>query len=889
MKKNTLPAMTLPKDNLFGYGNSHPVNLIKAYQDLHSSVTQSKGSRIDPDEYALFALCHIYGWGVEANSTTSIKGLLNVTRRLADNGHGLSCFFMGCYLLHKSTNGEKGKNKEYKTAQKYFKTAVKIFEKSNTDPLSALLLAICYEEGHGIPALLQRKKFNDARALYQYSALCHNAFAKYKYGLILQRLDCHDEATIWLRAANQQGWVAANVPLSKYEERSNNIIIATALRQEALIKQDSSAILEHSLTKMSIMTREQLNQEEQLFHDIGLLAKQEFNPLASFHYGCMLQDRNFDKLAVYHYKNAAKHRLMDAEYNLALCYHKGIGTAQNLIEAEKYFKRAANQQHPYSLYALGWYSECDGHLATGPERDRHFHKALERYKTASKHQDILLKNYCYFAIGRIYSTYRNNNKKAIHYFRKAATHRDRDAMRELARCLMHDTKTVNARDFEEAAQWLKKATEHGDRSAYNLFLYNCWPMLPKLIVNFEQTMLYLALFAWQNGINSHIKHIDELNYIQDIVHSAAKPLVNKTLHLESSMPLPRLTKESVLKEIFSIDRLKLKPDYNNPLGSGGFGIVYSGEYENMPVAVKALNVEKIQTSIQQIYFTQEERTRELQSMVENFRREINRMLFLNHRNIIRMYGFVDDLTSYLIVMDKMEGGSLKKQIDDGRHRSPSEKIRIASEISAGLQYLHNQNMLHNDMKAENVLFSRDNTPVICDFGLSSHMRDVVSGGGTLNWNAPECFEGPQKQPRTIQSDIYSLALVIWSLYSNQIPYNGLTISTIENHIVQQRDLPTIPATTPQSLKDVLLACWSYIPSERPLSVNTIIAVLEAEKDSRPNEQYDHHAHSPTIRVSTVAARTNSPVYQTPLDNFDEEQMANEAYQLELSLPKKSGM
>ena len=160
------------------------------------------------------------------------------------------------------------------------------------------------------------------------------------------------------------------------------------------------------------------------------------------------------------------------------------------------------------------------------------------------------------------------------------------------------------------------------------------------------------------------------------------------------------------------------------------------------------------------------------SVVKSVRREAMIMCSLNHPNILRVFGVVPERA--WIVMELCEGGSLDvllRDVDEVLDRETT--ARIAAETATGIAYLHlpDVSIVHGDMKAGNVLLTKDRSVKICDFGMSeaknrSKTMTAASVGRsgaalTVAWSAPELFED---SPKSNATDVYALGVTLWEIY-----------------------------------------------------------------------------------------------------------------------------
>ncbi|MBN2590024.1 MAG: protein kinase [Sedimentisphaerales bacterium] len=195
------------------------------------------------------------------------------------------------------------------------------------------------------------------------------------------------------------------------------------------------------------------------------------------------------------------------------------------------------------------------------------------------------------------------------------------------------------------------------------------------------------------------------------------------------------------------------------LGSGGMGVVYLArdlELE-MDVAIKVLPA----------ILARNKRA------IENLRREARTTLKLTHPNIVRLYHFQSEEEIKYIVMEYVDGGNLEEKISAAGALTLDETVKIFSQVAAGLDYAHSQNVLHRDIKPANIMLSKDGKAKLADFGIARQLKDSMTRitgketSGTLLYMAPEQFRGGEPDHR---SDIYSLAASIYECLSGKPPF-----------------------------------------------------------------------------------------------------------------------
>lgn len=251
------------------------------------------------------------------------------------------------------------------------------------------------------------------------------------------------------------------------------------------------------------------------------------------------------------------------------------------------------------------------------------------------------------------------------------------------------------------------------------------------------------------------------------------------------------------------------------LGKGAFGIVYQGKWHNMDVAIK-----QFKDGIQQ-------------NDTKAFYKEASTLAKVQHPHVVILYGAVTDRNPNCLVMELMTESLEEVLHDKGRKLPWSKKKKYALDVAQGLQHLHQNRVLHRDLKSSNVLVDKAGSLKLADFGLARVVgemkkREAYIGDGqkgTVTHMAPELFSFQAKY--TEFSDVYAYAMTLWEIASRKIPYASAAhpCHQVIIALVGQGDRETIPEKTPQVLRQIIEGCWAAEPQQRPMLSN-IIAQLE---------------------------------------------------------------
>lgn len=252
------------------------------------------------------------------------------------------------------------------------------------------------------------------------------------------------------------------------------------------------------------------------------------------------------------------------------------------------------------------------------------------------------------------------------------------------------------------------------------------------------------------------------------------------------------------------------------LGRGAFGIVYASLWRGTQVAVKLVSCGPQQHPDHGI-------------VPEAFRHEVLAMSSVPpHPNILPLLGVCCQPPTYALVTPYLPSGSLHQLL----HTPGSgplgwnDIIRILHCIASGMAWLHRHGVLHRDLKPANILLDNTNCVRIADFGLARLAQQEAAGAmtgglGTLHWAAPEVLA---HQRYSEKADVFSFGIIACECISRQLPYAHLTPMQAAMAVVNSGLRPPIPPQTPQSLAQLIRACWAAVPCQRP-SYDTIEAAL----------------------------------------------------------------
>ncbi|KAE8664203.1 homeobox protein knotted-1-like LET12-like isoform X1 [Hibiscus syriacus] len=249
------------------------------------------------------------------------------------------------------------------------------------------------------------------------------------------------------------------------------------------------------------------------------------------------------------------------------------------------------------------------------------------------------------------------------------------------------------------------------------------------------------------------------------------------------------------------------------LGSGTFGTVYHGKWRGTDVAIKRINDRCFAG-----------KPSEQERMIDDFWNEAIKLADLHHPNVVAFYGVVLDGPggSVATVTEFMVNGSLRTALQKNeRNLDKRKRLLIAMDVAFGMEYLHGKNIVHFDLKSDNLLVNlRDPHRPICkvgDLGLSKvKCQTLISGGvrGTLPWMAPELLNGSSGLVSE-KVDVFSFGIVMWELLTGEEPYSDLHYGAIIGGIVSNTLRPPVPECCDPEWRSLMERCWSPEPSDRP--------------------------------------------------------------------------
>ncbi len=270
------------------------------------------------------------------------------------------------------------------------------------------------------------------------------------------------------------------------------------------------------------------------------------------------------------------------------------------------------------------------------------------------------------------------------------------------------------------------------------------------------------------------------------------------------------------------DRLNDRYRIERLVGNGGMANVYQAydEILNRTVAIKILRTE----------FSHDEQ------FIRRFEREAHAATSLNHPNIVAVYDVGEEEAIYYIVMEYIDGMTLKTYCE-GRALPVAKAIDIISQICDAIDHAHAHRIIHRDIKPQNMLVREDGTVKVTDFGIAVAMSNAtlthtMSVLGSVHYFSPEQAKGKFADEK---SDIYSLGAVLYELVTGQVPFEGDSpVAVALKHLQDTARRPTsLNPAVPQALENCIMQALSKAPHDRQQTVaafkEDMVTAMSAER------------------------------------------------------------
>ena len=250
------------------------------------------------------------------------------------------------------------------------------------------------------------------------------------------------------------------------------------------------------------------------------------------------------------------------------------------------------------------------------------------------------------------------------------------------------------------------------------------------------------------------------------------------------------------------------------IGSGGMAYVYKARDRKLSrlVAIKILKEE----------FCKDK------SFVAKFRMEAQAAAGLSHNNVVGVYDVGEEDNVHYIVMELIDGITLKEYITRKRKLGTKESIGIAIQVAQGLEAAHKRHIVHRDIKPQNIIISKDGRIKVADFGIARAITDettnLYGAAGSVHYISPEQARGGYCDER---SDIYSFGITLYEMVTGRVPFEGdNTVAVALAHLEEAVTPPSqLNPMVSRGLEEIILKCTQKKPDRRYPSIGDVITDL----------------------------------------------------------------
>lgn len=249
------------------------------------------------------------------------------------------------------------------------------------------------------------------------------------------------------------------------------------------------------------------------------------------------------------------------------------------------------------------------------------------------------------------------------------------------------------------------------------------------------------------------------------------------------------------------------------IGAGGMSDVYKAKDTTLGryVAIKVLKSE----------FSEDV------NFVTKFRTEASSAAGLEHPNIVNIYDVGSENEFHYIVMEYVEGITLKTYIEKKGQLSFKEAVSIAIQVGRGIEAAHNKGIIHRDIKPQNIIISTEGKVKVTDFGIAKAATSNTINSdvmGSVHYTSPEQARNGYVDGK---SDIYSLGIVMYEMVTGRVPFNGdTTVAVAIQHLQEEMESPkTYAPDLPISMEKIILKCTQKNPDRRYESITALLSDL----------------------------------------------------------------
>ncbi|KPJ70282.1 hypothetical protein AMJ44_00120 [candidate division WOR-1 bacterium DG_54_3] len=289
---------------------------------------------------------------------------------------------------------------------------------------------------------------------------------------------------------------------------------------------------------------------------------------------------------------------------------------------------------------------------------------------------------------------------------------------------------------------------------------------------------------------------------------------------------PTKTLETAKEELTTGSTFAGRYQIIEELGKGGMGKVYKAHDTEIKekVALKLLKPE----------IAADKKT------IERFQNELKFARKISHRNVCRMYDLNKEEGSYYITMEYVPGEDLKSSIRRMGPLSAGKTISIAKQVCEGLEEAHRLDVVHRDLKPQNIMIDKDGNVRIMDFGIARSLKAKGITGAGVMIGTPEYMSPEQVEAKDIdqRSDIYSLGIILYEMVTGKVPFEGDTPFTIgmKHKSEIPRDPKELNAHLPEDLSRLILKCMEKSKENRYQSAGEVRSELIRIENEIPTKE-----------------------------------------------------
>lgn len=241
------------------------------------------------------------------------------------------------------------------------------------------------------------------------------------------------------------------------------------------------------------------------------------------------------------------------------------------------------------------------------------------------------------------------------------------------------------------------------------------------------------------------------------------------------------------------------------------------------------------------------------NFVVKFRTEAQSAAGLEHPNIVNIYDVGSEAGMHYIVMEYVEGVTLKTYIEKKGRLTYKEAVSIAIQVGRGMEAAHAKNIIHRDIKPQNILISTEGKAKVTDFGIARAVsNNTISADvmGSVHYASPEQARNGFVNDR---SDIYSLGIVMYEMVTGRVPFDGeTTVAIAIQHLQEEMVLPSVyTPEIPVSLEKIIIKCTQKSPDRRYANTSELLADLK-EVLVHPNADFVKIADGSQNRTRVIS-------------------------------------